>query len=57
MEVDVVMPADTELWKAHDVAQRLQDQIELLPNVERAFVHVDHETQHRPVSFLACLFV
>lgn len=48
VEVDIVMPADTELWKAHDVAQRLQDQIELLPDVERAFVHVDHETQHPP---------
>lgn len=48
VEVDVVMPANTELWKAHDVAQRLQDKIELLPGVERAFVHVDHETEHRP---------
>lgn len=44
------MPANTELWRAHDLAQRLQDKIELLPNVERAFVHVDHETEHRPVS-------
>jgi hypothetical protein len=43
------MPGNTELWKAHDLAQRLQDKIELLPNVERAFVHVDHETEHRPV--------
>jgi Dimerisation domain of Zinc Transporter len=49
VEVDVVMPANTELWRAHDLAQRLQDKIELLPNVERAFVHVDHETEHRPV--------
>lgn len=48
VEVDVVMPANTELWRAHDLAQRLQDKIELLPNVERAFVHVDHETEHRP---------
>jgi len=44
------MPANTELWKAHDLSQRLQDKIELLPNVERAFVHVDHETDHRPVG-------
>ena len=47
-----MMPANTELWKAHDLAQRLQDKLELLPNVERAFVHVDHETEHRPVRFL-----
>ena len=46
------MPASTELWRAHDIAQRLQDKIELLPNVERAFVHVDHETEHRPVRFV-----
>ncbi|EIW85687.1 CDF-like metal transporter [Coniophora puteana RWD-64-598 SS2] len=48
VEVDVVMDASTPLWKAHDVSQQLQDKIEVLPNVERAFVHVDHETTHRP---------
>lgn len=49
MEVDVVMDANTPLWKAHDLSQQLQDKIEVLPNVERAFVHVDHETTHVPV--------
>jgi divalent metal cation (Fe/Co/Zn/Cd) transporter len=44
------MDANTPLWKAHDLSQQLQDKIEVLPNVERAFVHVDHETTHRPVS-------
>ncbi|CAE6446464.1 unnamed protein product [Rhizoctonia solani] len=48
VEVDVVMHADTPLWKAHDVSQQLQDKLETLPGVERAFVHVDHETTHRP---------
>ncbi|TFY81024.1 hypothetical protein EWM64_g2992 [Hericium alpestre] len=48
VEVDIVMNADTPLWKAHDVSQQLQDKIEVLPNVERAFVHVDHETTHTP---------
>ncbi|KAG6817560.1 hypothetical protein H0H87_006937 [Tephrocybe sp. NHM501043] len=48
VEVDVVMDADTPLWKAHDLSQQLQDKIEVLPNVERAFVHVDHETTHTP---------
>lgn len=52
MEVDVVMDGNTPLWKAHDISQRLQDKIEDLPNVERAFVHVDHEWTHVPV----CLF-
>ena len=50
MEVDIVMDGETPLWKAHDLSQQLQDQLETLPGVERAFVHVDHETTHRPVS-------
>ncbi|KAH9897725.1 CDF-like metal transporter [Cubamyces lactineus] len=48
VEVDVVMDANTPLWKAHDLSQSLQDKIEVLPNVGRAFVHVDHETTHAP---------
>ncbi|KAF5356243.1 hypothetical protein D9756_003710 [Leucocoprinus leucothites] len=48
VEIDIVMGADTPLWKAHDISQQLQDKIEVLPNVERAFVHVDHETTHVP---------
>ncbi|KIY72436.1 CDF-like metal transporter [Cylindrobasidium torrendii FP15055 ss-10] len=48
VEVDVVMSGDTPLWKAHDISQALQDKLELLPNVERVFVHVDHETTHAP---------
>ena len=43
------MAADTPLWKSHDLSQQLQDKIEVLPNVGRAFVHVDHETTHTPV--------
>lgn len=49
MEVDIVMDGSTPLWKAHDISQQLQDKIEDLPNVERAFVHVDHEWTHVPV--------
>lgn len=48
VEIDIVMDANTPLWKAHDLSQQLQDKIEVLPNVERAFVHVDHETTHAP---------
>ncbi|KAI9570122.1 CDF manganese transporter [Boletus coccyginus] len=48
VEVDIVMDALTPLWKAHDISQQLQDKLEELPNVERAFVHVDHETTHAP---------
>ncbi|KAJ7657988.1 CDF-like metal transporter [Mycena rosella] len=48
VEIDIVMAADTPLWKAHDISQALQERIEVLPNVERAFVHVDYETTHTP---------
>ncbi|KAH8925678.1 CDF-like metal transporter [Atractiella rhizophila] len=48
VEVDIVMKPDTPLIKAHDVSQELQDALETLPNVARAFVHVDHEVSHAP---------
>ncbi|KAJ7922770.1 CDF-like metal transporter [Mycena leptocephala] len=48
VEIDIVMDANTPLWKAHDVSQSLQEKLEVLPNVERAFVHVDYETTHTP---------
>jgi hypothetical protein len=35
VELDIVMDADTPLWKAHDLSQALQDKIEQLPNVGR----------------------
>ncbi|KAK0235621.1 CDF-like metal transporter [Armillaria nabsnona] len=37
-----------EIDIAHDISQQLQDKIEELPTVERAFVHVDYETTHSP---------
>ncbi|KAJ6582943.1 CDF manganese transporter [Mycena vulgaris] len=48
VELDIVMEAETPLWKAHDLAQALQNKIEQMPKVGRAFVHVDHETSHKP---------
>ena len=36
-QLDVVMPGDTPLHRAHDVSQLLQDELEKLPRVERAF--------------------
>ncbi|KIK54969.1 hypothetical protein GYMLUDRAFT_231377 [Collybiopsis luxurians FD-317 M1] len=48
VEVDIVMAGDTPLWKTHDTSQDLQDQLETLPMVERAFVHVDYEVSHKP---------
>ncbi|KAJ3722003.1 CDF-like metal transporter [Lentinula raphanica] len=48
VEVDIVMDPNTPLWKAHDISEHLQSKIEALPNIERAFVHVDYETSHQP---------
>ncbi|KAF8975423.1 hypothetical protein BGZ46_009139 [Entomortierella lignicola] len=48
VEVDVVMAPDTPLIESHDISEGLQIKLESLPNVERAFVHVDYETSHAP---------
>jgi len=47
-EVDVVMNAGSSLRDTHDVAEELQIKLESLPDVERAYVHVDYETTHKP---------
>lgn len=48
VEVDVVLPGDMPLSQAHDIGEALQEKLEQLPEVERAFVHVDFEFTHRP---------
>ncbi|CAK7270454.1 hypothetical protein SEPCBS57363_004109 [Sporothrix epigloea] len=47
-EVDVVMARNATLGETHDVAEELQSKLECLPDVERAYVHVDYETTHKP---------
>ncbi|KAL7410780.1 hypothetical protein BDY24DRAFT_343675 [Mrakia frigida] len=47
-ELDVVMDGKTLLSTAHDISQALQDALELMPGIDRAFVHVDHEVTHAP---------
>eukprot|EP00743_Colponemidia_sp_Colp-15_P001214 GILK01001334.1.p1 GENE.GILK01001334.1~~GILK01001334.1.p1 ORF type:complete len:383 (-),score=64.49 GILK01001334.1:103-1251(-) len=49
-EVDIMLHPDTPLQIAHDVGESLQKKIELIPDVERAFVHIDFETAHKPDS-------
>uniref|UniRef100_A0A0D3EJ79 Uncharacterized protein n=1 Tax=Oryza barthii TaxID=65489 RepID=A0A0D3EJ79_9ORYZ len=48
VEVDIVLPGDMPLSHAHDIGESLQEKLEQLPEVERAFVHVDFEFTHRP---------
>lgn len=52
VEVDIVMDADKTVRVAHDVAEELQMKLESLPDVERAYVHIDFETSHKPEHFL-----
>lgn len=47
-EVDIVMDPSASLQKTHDIAEELQLKLESLPDVERAYVHVDYETTHKP---------
>ena len=51
VEVDIVMDQNMTLKETHDVAEELQMKVESLPNVERAYVHVDYETSHAPEHF------
>ena len=52
VEVDIVMDPEDTLRGTHDIAEELQIKLESLPDVERAYVHVDYETDHRPEHFL-----
>jgi divalent metal cation (Fe/Co/Zn/Cd) transporter len=47
-EVDIVLPGEMPLQHAHDIGESLQDKLESLPEIERAFVHLDYEVTHRP---------
>ncbi|KAH6975508.1 hypothetical protein BKA56DRAFT_619014 [Ilyonectria sp. MPI-CAGE-AT-0026] len=47
-EVDIVMDPAQTLQESHDIAEALQIKLEDLPDVERAYVHIDYETTHKP---------
>ncbi|KAJ6312080.1 hypothetical protein OIU77_013767 [Salix suchowensis] len=48
VEVDIVLPGDMVLNRAYNIGEDLQEKLEQLPEVERAFVHIDFEFSHRP---------
>ncbi|KAK3221012.1 hypothetical protein Dsin_014982 [Dipteronia sinensis] len=52
VEVDIVLPGEMSLSEAHNIGEALQEKIEQLSEVERAFVHVDfnatHQIEHKP---------
>ena len=47
-QVDIELPEDQPLREAHEIGESLQIKIEELPEVERAFVHLDTECEHKP---------
>jgi cation diffusion facilitator family transporter len=49
VEVDIILPADMTVKESHSIAISLQHKIEELEEVERAFVHVDHESRDVPM--------
>ncbi|KAK8520541.1 hypothetical protein V6N13_031014 [Hibiscus sabdariffa] len=48
VEVDIELPEDLPLKEAHHIGETLQIMIERLDEVERAFVHLDFECDHKP---------
>ncbi|XP_078157592.1 metal tolerance protein 4-like isoform X1 [Carex rostrata] len=48
VEVDIVLAEEMPLKEAHAIGESLQTKLEKLPEVERAFVHVDVEFEHKP---------
>lgn len=47
VEVHIVLPQGMSLDQAHDIGETLEEKLEQLPGVERAFVHVDFDTTHQ----------
>jgi divalent metal cation (Fe/Co/Zn/Cd) transporter len=48
VEADIVLPEDMSLGHAHNIGETLQEKLEQLSEVERAFVHIDFEYTHQP---------
>jgi len=47
-ELDIVLDPDMPLQKAHDIGESLQNKLEAIDSIERAFVHLDYEWDHKP---------
>lgn len=48
VEIDIVLPEDMNLMESHNIGESLQQRLEKLEEIERAFVHVDYESSHDP---------
>lgn len=45
VELEVLLPPEMSVREAHDISLALQQAVERMENVERAFVHVDYESR------------
>ncbi|CAF4136440.1 unnamed protein product, partial [Adineta steineri] len=50
IEVDVGLPGSMPLAEAHDIAVDLQNQLESIDKIERAYVHLDFEFSRSPTA-------
>jgi divalent metal cation (Fe/Co/Zn/Cd) transporter len=48
VEVDIILPENMTVKEAHNIGEPLQQKLENISNVERAFVHLDYEFEHDP---------
>jgi divalent metal cation (Fe/Co/Zn/Cd) transporter len=55
VEVDVVMDPERSLREVHDVSQELQDKLETVEGVARAFVHVDYGESSSGLAFYSAV--
>jgi cation diffusion facilitator family transporter len=50
LEVDIQLSPSITLREAHDIGEALQLRLEHAADVERAFVHLDFESEHNPAN-------
>ena len=50
VELHIQLPPSMPLQEAHDIGESLQQKVESLDEIERAFVHLDHEIDHCPLE-------
>ena len=50
VEVHITLDENMSLREAHDIGETLQHKLELLSEIEAAFVHLDYENTHSPSS-------
>lgn len=46
--MDIGLPGTMQIQQAHDIGSHLQRKLESMPEIARAFVHIDYEFEHRP---------